>query len=516
MDRKPWVQRLVFGVTLCALVLGSAWGPQTVRGATATTTVASAETTTGTPLDELAFSAQVTPVPTGGSVDWAIDGSVVATSPVGETGMASWTSTFDTGSHTVEAAFSGDGDFDPSSSEPIDVVIDLVATTTSLTVSPDQVDAGSPVTFDAEVSATQGSPTGQIEWRVDGEIVDTTELAGDGTASIGYIWPDPGEHTVRADYVEETTWADSQSDPASVTVSPVPLSITATPVDPITLVGTSTLKVAVTPTPAEGTVKVFVGEAAVTTVAVPSDGKAAPEVPVANGTNTYRVDFIPSGATYIAASTSVDIEGRETRPALSLTADRTTAVSAATRVTFSVLPDPWDIGGGGTTTLRDTFNGATTVLGTATASIDADGTFVWVFSSRLTGVGTHHLTAAFSGNELFASSVSDPVAISVSGDTGVSVSGVALSVATFYPYTDNYRDTVAIRGTPGEPVSISVSLYNAGGKRVRLWSLARRETPWAINWNGRTASGTRLLDGRYKVVQTVRTPWVTRRRSARS
>jgi len=504
VERGSTARAIVIAAALCAVVLGSAWEPSTVRGATATMTATTATPTTGTPLDDMAFSAQVTPVPTGGSVEWAVDGTVVATAPVDVSGVSAWTDKLAVGTHDVVASFTGDGDFDPSSSEAVQVVIDLVATTTSLTVTPDPVDAGSPATFDAEVSAAQGSVAGHVEWRVDGDIVDTTELGDDGTASTQYTWPDPGDHSVRADFVDGTTWANSHSDAATVTVAPVPLSITATPVDPITLVGTSSLHVAVAPTPAIGTVKVLVGEDVVATVTVPADGKAEPDVPVVDGTNSYRVDFIPDGATYVAASTTAVIEGRETKPVLNLTADRASVISSATRVTFTVMPDPWDIGGTGTTTLHDTFGGTTTLLGTATASTDSDGNFIWVLSTRLTGVGTHHVHAAFTGNELFASSESDPVTITVTGDTSVSATGVGISYATFYPYTDSYRDSLAIRGTPGEPVSVSVSVYNGAGKRVRSWSVAKRETPWTVTWNGRTSSGARVPDGRYKVVQTVR------------
>ena len=89
-------------------------------------------------------------------------------------------------------------------------------------------------------------------------------------------------------------------------------------------------------------------------------------------------------------------------------------------------------------------------------------------------------------------------------DLGVTASGVGVSYARFYPYKDGYRDTVAIRGTPGEPLSVTVKVYNGSGKKVRSWTLATRSAPWSINWNGRNASGTRLPAGTYKVVQRLR------------
>jgi hypothetical protein len=94
--------------------------------------------------------------------------------------------------------------------------------------------------------------------------------------------------------------------------------------------------------------------------------------------------------------------------------------------------------------------------------------------------------------------------VAVTADVGVSASGVGVSYATFYPYRDTYRDAVTLRGTPGEPAAITIRAYNSSGRLVRSWSVARRSTPWAIAWNGRTASGSLLAAGRYRVVQTVR------------
>ena len=65
---------------------------------------------------------------------------------------------------------------------------------------------------------------------------------------------------------------------------------------------------------------------------------------------------------------------------------------------------------------------------------------------RLVGLGTHVVRATYSGDDEDGYQGSQTVTIEVTGDTGVAVSGVGVAYSTFYPYKDNYRDTVAIRG----------------------------------------------------------------------
>ncbi len=124
----------------------------------------------------------------------------------------------------------------------------------------------------------------------------------------------------------------------------------------------------------------------------------------------------------------------------------------------------------------------------------------------LVGVGTHQITALALGDGVSAGSVSAPVIVTVTPDVQVLASAIGLSASAFYPYKDGYRDTVAIRGTPGEALSVTVRVYNSAGKRVRLWSLASRTSAWSIAWNGRTASGSLLAAGKYRIVQTLRDP----------
>jgi hypothetical protein len=146
----------------------------------------------------------------------------------------------------------------------------------------------------------------------------------------------------------------------------------------------------------------------------------------------------------------------------------------------------------GTVTLKD---GAAT-LGEASL-IDGQVTFdVPSFT-----VGTHQISAEYEGDDVFAPSTGS-MTLEIAPDT-VDVTGVGVEYVTFYPYKDDYRDTVAIRGTRQEPASVAISIYNSDGKRVRTASVGLGDGAWSWAWNGRKGDGTSLAGGKYKVVQVI-------------
>jgi hypothetical protein len=169
------------------------------------------------------------------------------------------------------------------------------------------------------------------------------------------------------------------------------------------------------------------------------------------------------------------------------------AIAAAATFTATVAPNP---ASGAVEWIIDGVAAGTTPVGpagTATTSRTYDAP------------GTHTVQAHFTEGTVFDESTSPQQVLTVSvTDTGVSASGVGVSSSTFYPYKDGYRDTVAIRGTPGEPLSVVVKVYNTSRRTVRSWSLASRTAAWSISWNGRNAAGTRLPAGKYRVTQTLR------------
>jgi hypothetical protein len=94
--------------------------------------------------------------------------------------------------------------------------------------------------------------------------------------------------------------------------------------------------------------------------------------------------------------------------------------------------------------------------------------------------------------------------LTVTDDKAVSVSGLRLGYATFYPVKDGYRDTLAVRGTLGERARVVIRVRNAAHTLVRTKDLGVRAAgPYSWSWNGRNDGGVLLPAGTYTVSQRV-------------
>jgi hypothetical protein len=85
-------------------------------------------------------------------------------------------------------------------------------------------------------------------------------------------------------------------------------------------------------------------------------------------------------------------------------------------------------------------------------------------------------------------------------DTSVGVGGITASPATVYPIRDGYKDTVTVHGILSEPVSAKLEVRNSTNHIVRTVDvgLVSGGDMWAT-WNGRTASGSVVPSGKYKI-----------------
>ena len=155
--------------------------------------------------------------------------------------------------------------------------------------------------------------------------------------------------------------------------------------------------------------------------------------------------------------------------------------------------------GSGPITVEDTTATGTKTLGPI-ATHDEDGSgFYAVSLSASLAKGWHRLTAHSLGSADYWPNASTPLEVTVSADHRTTVEA-SPSYTTFYPYKDDYRDTVAIRGDAhGEVAKAIVRIYSPTGRLVRTLS-AGNAVKWSIPWNGRNGAGSRVPAGRYKVV----------------
>lgn len=189
------------------------------------------------------------------------------------------------------------------------------------------------------------------------------------------------------------------------------------------------------------------------------------------------------------------VVGIATKTTLTWVPDSATNSTTVT-IRATVAADTGDVTGG-TLSITDAFDGATLAAGTL-----GGGTSSVAFTGKL-AVGTHAITATYSGaGDLGPSDAT--LAHVVLKDSTVAVSGLGVQYSVFYPVTDGYRDTVAIRGKLAEPATVVITIKNSSGKVVRSANLGLRQTgSYAYTWNGRYSTGTLLPAGTYTVYQKI-------------
>jgi hypothetical protein len=80
---------------------------------------------------------------------------------------------------------------------------------------------------------------------------------------------------------------------------------------------------------------------------------------------------------------------------------------------------------------------------------------------------------------------------------------VGLSLTTFYPIPDGYRDKVRVQGFRQEALSGTIRIYNPSGTLIKTVAVASGTGAYFYDWDGRTSSGNVRDAGTYKVVQTL-------------
>ncbi len=116
--------------------------------------------------------------------------------------------------------------------------------------------------------------------------------------------------------------------------------------------------------------------------------------------------------------------------------------------------------------------------------------------------GTYRYQATYSGNATLDASQSSIVEVVVEPDT-VEADHIGVSLGTFFPSKDGYRDTVRIAGHRSEAITVAIRIYNPDNKRVKSVTRALDTGSYGYTWNGRTSSGKLLPAGRYRVVQAL-------------
>ncbi|MFD6536349.1 Ig-like domain repeat protein, partial [Streptomyces goshikiensis] len=376
--------------------------------ASSTTTVTSAPdpsvfgqavTFTATVQPELAGGPALT-----GSVEFVVDGVSVTTEPLDLSGQAQYvTSALEVGLHGVEANYSGDAEYDPSTGADTQEV-NLTNTTTTLAFDPEPSVCGETVTVTAQVSPVppgSGTPTGLVSFIVsdDGPVL-TAPVDMSGQAQVIFSNLDVGFHQAAAFYSGDAHF-DASNSPLTLHVvnqAPVTVGVSVDP-DPSVCGETVTLCVTVAPVSLgignpSGSVT-FTGPGGLNeTVSLDADGIACVTTTVLE-TGTVTVSY-GGDECYASATGTADV----------------TVNHAASTTTVSVDPSPSVCGeavtvcatvtavapGSGTPTGTVTFTGAGGLNETVT--LDASGTACFTTTTLETGT----ITAVYNGDTCFTGS----------------------------------------------------------------------------------------------------------------
>lgn len=175
---------------------------------------------------QVTYTAAVSPIPDGGTVDFQDGGSDIngcgAATVDTTAGKATCSVTYtSSGSHQITAIYSGDTKFDGSTSDTLAQTVTKVTTTTTLSSSTNPSVVGQQVTYTAAVSPT---PEGGTVAFQDGGITITgcgavTVDTSTGTATCQVTYTSPGSHTITAVYSGDDSDVGSTSNTNTQTVT---------------------------------------------------------------------------------------------------------------------------------------------------------------------------------------------------------------------------------------------------------------------------------------------------------
>jgi hypothetical protein len=387
--------------------------PQVVSKAT-TTTVLTTSASPSTFGQSVTLTATISTAATGtitGTVTFK-SGTTVIGAPVAVSGGTAvlMTTALPSRTQNLTAVYSGDTNFNTSTSAPVSFTVNPAASTTVLTTSASPSTFGASVTLTATITPIPtGASLGSVNFFNGATNIGSGNVNASGVATLSTAALPVGVLSLTAAYSGNANFATSTSVAVSFTVNKA-ATTTALAVSPNPVIAgqTVTLTATITPTPTGaplGTVDFFNGATNIGTSNVNASGVA-----------TLSTAALPQGTLSLTATYSGNVNfATSTSPAQSL------VVVTATATALTAAPNPSTFGQSVTLTATVTptptgasfgtvnfFNGATMV---GTSNVNASG--VATFSSTTLPVGTLSLTAVYSGNAAFGTSTSSGFSLTV-------------------------------------------------------------------------------------------------------
>jgi autotransporter-associated beta strand protein len=414
------------------------------------------------------ITATVMPVPpaTGiptGTVTFLDGTTPIGRAPLNGDGQASFTtSTLEVGLHTINAVYDSDDEFATSTSAALTQTVQKAATTITTFLPPNPSSFGQGLSFVATVAAVSsaiGRPTGAVTF-LDG----TNVLAGGvvslmfGTAIYSNAALSVGTHTLTVVYSGDDNFADSTSAPVTVTVNPAATTtVVSSSTNPSVFGRSVTFTATVTNTSSgaspTGAVEFFDGSTDVGAgTPLSGSGKAV--------TSTFTISTLKAGSHSIKAvysNTDGNFSGSDN--GASLFAQTVSKANTTTVVVPSFNPSvsgqlvvfmaTVTVNSPGSTALANptgtvTFLDGRITLGSGTLTTSG-GVTTASFSTSSLSVGSHAITAVYSGDNTFSGSTSPVFLETVPAPSLLPLTGPSLSPS---PPTEGSQST-GVASTPG-------------------------------------------------------------------
>jgi large repetitive protein len=257
-------------------------------------------------------------------------------------GTASINPSFAKGSHSIVATYSGNAD-DNTSNATLVLIVNPAITTTAVTADPNPATVKSPITFTATVTGNGVTPTGSVNFLVNGTVsLGTGSLNAGGTAQISNASLAAGTYQITAVYAGDANNAGSTSAAISLIVGTIPtvtdLTGASTTGATVQMVLVSTVQdkgaASVTPT---GTVTFTNGNTTIGSATLNADGVASLTPDLASG--SYNIVATYSGDALHGPSSSVAVPISSTGQSFSIgvtPASVTVVASQSATVTVSL------------------------------------------------------------------------------------------------------------------------------------------------------------------------------------
>jgi hypothetical protein len=358
--------------------------------------------------------------------------TTLGSQPVDRSGQASLViALLPAGSHDFTVHYSGDDNFNGSTSPVQQHLVDKGITSITITSSPNPSEFGDEVTVTATVTSFESAATGTVKFNGIDSCDAQPLTAGTATCTTSAL--PVGDRFLTAKYSGDAAYATSTSDAYTHSVNRGSSTITVTTSPNPSVSGQQVAVTALVSTiaPATGSVDFHDGSVTICTAVVLDAGSATCLASsIAIGTHaitaTYTGDASFNGSTSAAASHVVSPASTSTTIISSLTSPPYGQAVSFIATVVAVAP------GSGIPSGNVSFGG----LGTA--ALDATGTAT--LSLSLLSTGTHTITAAYAGSGDFNPSTSDPLSVEI-------VKGNTASTVTSSPNPSAYGGNVVLTAT---------------------------------------------------------------------